>query len=141
MTGTNADGAALQLRVSALPETTYSQGHFPLRLTFVNRGNARVCILGHFLPLPVFFSFDLVKEDGTPIILPGAGKIDFGRQSPPSIELEPGGTWSVVVDLGSLIAEELPAGVYVVSATYHNQYGENCFRGYLRSNTIRINLV
>jgi hypothetical protein len=131
----------LQFEISAIPDATYTSENLPLRIAFRNRGPTVAYILDHFDPLPVFFSFRVVKPDGTPVSLPGAGKIDFGPQAPGLIELGPGKAWSTPVNLTPLIVEELPPGSYTISATYHNQYGDRCFKGRLSSNTIQVNLV
>jgi len=132
---------ALQLEIALLPGATYTQSYFPLRLRFVNCGNEPARILDSFEPLPVFFAFHLVKADGTPIGMPGMGKIDFGPIPPGYIELRAGEAWSIKVDLAGLIGESLSAGTYNLSAIYHNQYGDDCFRGRLNSNVVSIELV
>lgn len=138
--GTNESGSRLQLRISSASETRYDSDTVPVRVTFENRDDDPVSVLDAFEPLPVFFSFRLVNPDGTPVSLPGAGKVDFGPQTPGRVELAPGETLSRTVDLASLLTEPLPPGRYSVSTTYHNQYGEDCFTGRLDSNTIEIDI-
>lgn len=136
--GVNDRDASLQLSISSIPDSSYDADTFPIRVMFENRGDEPVSILDAFEPLPVFFSFHLTKSDGTPIPVPGGGKTDFGPQKPDRVKVAPGETFDLTVNLRSLITGPLPPGQYSVSATYHNQYGEDCFTGRLESNSIKI---
>lgn len=101
-----------------------------------NTGNNSINILKEFAPLPVFFQFNLVKSDGTPIDSPGAGKVDFG--SPMNyVTLESGEFIGIIVSLKN-VYKELRHGKYKLSVEYHNQYGRNCFQGSLTSNSIDV---
>jgi hypothetical protein len=133
----------LTITVSTITGVAYSRRHIPLRIAFENIGEEAITLLQHFDPLPVFFSFNLVAEDGTPVSLPGAGKIDFLEGSITYVTLAPGQTLSVEVDIAELIAfpEQLKPGNYDLSVTYHNQYGENCFQGVLHSSRIQVSLA
>jgi len=119
------------------PRRESSGARFPLRIRFTNEGDAPVDILEAFEPLPVFFAFHLVRPDGTPISLPGAGKIDFGPDGPGHITLQSGETFTLDVDLASLGDVPEP-GLYRLSATYHNQYGRPSAQRVLTSNTIDV---
>ena len=99
-----------------------------------NAGKDSITILKEFAPRPIFFQFNLVKSDGTPIDSPGAGKVDFGRPMK-YVTLEPGKFIGITVSLKH-VYKELQNGKYELSVQYHNQYGDNCFRGSLISNTI-----
>ena len=109
-----------------------------VRIAFVNGGAEPVRLLGEFEPLPVFFSFRLVKADGTPLGLSGGGKIDFGPGRPRYLELAPGAKHTIDADAGTLLSDDLEPGRYSLSVEYHNQYGEDCFRGTLRSNAVSV---
>ena len=113
----------------------------PARLTFVNDGPSAARILDRFEPIPVFFSFDLIKADGTPILLPGGGKTDLGRNGERYFELAAGEARSLVVDIWPLLTTALQPGAYSLRATYHNQYGRDCFRGTLTSNVVAIEVA
>jgi hypothetical protein len=126
-----ADG--LDLRIEPAPD---SHGRLAVRVTFANRGSGRVCLLDCFEPLPVFFSFHLVRADGTPVGLPGGGKIAFGPDAPGYVGLEAGQTFSLDIDLAPLAPRDLEPGAYDVSAEYHNQYGRDCAQRTLQSNTV-----
>lgn len=99
-----------------------------------NVGKGSITILKEFAPRPVFFHYNLIKSDGTPVDLPGAGKVDFDRPMK-YVTLEPGEFIGITVSLEDLY-KKLQNGKYELSVQYHNQYGENCFRGTLTSNTI-----
>lgn len=101
-----------------------------------NAGKGSITILKEFAPRPVFFHYNLIKSDGTPVDLPGAGKVDFDRPMK-YVTLEPGEFIGIIVSLKD-VNKELPHGKYELSVQYHNQYGDNCFRGVLTSNTINM---
>lgn len=101
-----------------------------------NTGSNSINILKEFTPRPVFFQLNLVKSDGTPIDSPGAGKVDFGRPMN-YVTLESGEFIGIIMSLKDAY-KELQNGKYELSVQYHNQYGDNCFRGALTSNSIDI---
>lgn len=105
-----------------------------IRVFIENTGNSDITILKEFKPLPVFFSFHLTKEDGTPISIPGGGKISFGSE-PQHVILRPAEFVGVKINICDLDGK-LSSGRYKLSVEYHNQYGSNCFKGILKSNTI-----
>ena len=133
-----ADASGLELEIAPVPGAVYTTRYLPLGVLFVNRGTTPVRILDCFHPLPVFFSFEMLDAEKTPFNLPGGGKIDFGPSQPTETELGPGSRRRIEIDLAGLVTEPLRPGPYSIAATYHNQYGERCFRGTLRSNTITI---
>ena len=138
---TVGQGATLRLEISKIVGALYERISLPMRITFVNRGTAPIRILDHFEPLPVFFSFHVVKADGTPLIIPGAGKIDFGPNEAGYLDLLPGSSHSIEVNIAGLVTKGLGPGLYSVSATYHNQYGECCFRGVLKSDAVTVEVL
>jgi len=111
-----------------------------VRVTFSNPHDAPIHILDQFEPVPVFFSFDIVGQDGTPVFVPAGGKIDFGPVRPGCRALQQHESHSVDIDLRPLLSAPLRAERYSVSVTYHNQYGDRCFQGVVRSNTIAIDI-
>jgi hypothetical protein len=136
-------GSPLRIVVSAIPGVVYTKSNIPLRVTFENIGRQKMRILRHFDPLPVFFAFDMVGEDGTHVAIPGAGKIDFYEGSIEYATLPAGGTLNVDVNLASVLArpELVKPGKYTISVTYHNQYGEDCFRGMVSSGPASVTLL
>lgn len=135
-----SDNEALELLLAPIPGERFTAHRLPLRIVFVNGAAEPVRILDRFEPLQVFFSFHIARADGTPLSTAGGGKIDFGPEPPGYVELRPGESHSIDVDIAGLLSEALTPGDYSSSATYHNQYGEHCFHGTLESNPITINV-
>lgn len=133
---------ALKVSLSAIQGIVYTKNNIPLKITFENGGLETLRILGHFDPLPVFFTFKMVRADGTPISIPGGGKISFFQDSIKYIELNKDEKFDFQVDLAGIVsfAEELKEGNYTISLVYHNQYGESCFKGSIRSNSINVEI-
>jgi hypothetical protein len=136
-------GPTFGIVLSAIPGRVYTRENSPLKLSFVNMGSEEMRVLRHFDPLPVFFAFGMKDEDGRYLSIPGAGKIDFYKGSIPYENLPPGGSFEIEVNLAEILAypDEAHPGEYTIKATYHNQYGENCFQGAVSSNTITVSLV
>jgi hypothetical protein len=114
------------------------QGPLSFRVIFANRSQHTINLLDRFEPLPVFFSFAIVRADGTPVPVSGAGKIDPGPQGFGFIGLQPGETHAADLELAPWLRAPLPRARYDVTVTYHNQYGAGCFAGTLMSNTISV---
>jgi hypothetical protein len=121
-------------------ELTLQSRQAPLsfRVTFSNRSQHSINLLDRFEPLPVFFSFAIVRADGTPVPVSGAGKIDPGPLGLGCISLRPGETYATDLELAPWLRAPLPPARYDVAVTYHNQYGEECFTGVVTSNTISV---
>jgi hypothetical protein len=121
----------------------YTRQSIPVRITFQNNGDQEIRMLHHFTPLPVFFAFGLTRADGTPIGIPGAGKISFMEGQVDYLTLRKNEFFGFETDLATLIPTTavLPPGQYELSVTYHNQYGENCFQGQLASTPIKLELT
>jgi hypothetical protein len=134
---------SLRILLSATDDTIYSTENIPLTVTFVNLGGEALRLLCYFDPLPVFFAFDMMDEDGRYVAIPKAGKIDIYDSSLPYIKLGSGEDFAIEVNLAGILAypEDMHSGMYTVTATYHNQYGEDCFRGIVNSNSVSILLV
>jgi hypothetical protein len=132
----------VRLVVALVPDTPITTSTVPLAVALLNDGPAPVRVLRHFLPLPVFFELDLVRDDGTPVATIGAGKIAFSEGEPDYADLRPGELVGVAFDLVDVLppGESLAAGSYLLTATYHNQYGEDCFQGVLRSRQLPLTL-
>ncbi len=144
MIGQSAD-PLLKVSIAAIPGATCSHGAIPLKLTFENVSAKKIRILDAFhepKALPVFFQFEMKASDGTPIPIAGAGKIDFSKDSLHYVQLAKGQKYEVMLNLADIIPpdEKLKEGVYGVSLTYYNQYGENCFQGKVTSNLIQLHI-
>lgn len=135
---TSVSDRTLRVNLSTIPGADYGPSSLPLRVTFANERTLPLRILAVFEPLPVFFTFHVVKSDGTPLALPGGGKIDFGPDGPGYLELPPGGSHTIEFNIGTWFSRPLDPGPYSVSVTYHNQYGEDCFRGTVASDPIHV---
>jgi hypothetical protein len=136
----NDETAPIQLTIAPASPAPCFADTIPLSIGLGNRSDASVRMLDVFEPTPVFFSFAIVRADGTPVIVAGGGKIDFGPGQLHYRELKKGDVHTVAVDLAAVVHPRLRPGSYTVSATYHNQYGEECFRGVVSSNSIAIRI-
>jgi hypothetical protein len=128
----------LELTLSPLSGARLSPTALPLRLTFTNTSAETVRLLDCVEPPQVFFSVGIVRSDGTPVLASGGGKIDFGPGEPGYVELAPGEAHAIDLDAARMTAGPLAPGRYAISATYHNQYGSDCFQGTLDSNEIDV---
>ncbi|HIH11439.1 TPA: hypothetical protein HA241_04575 [Candidatus Woesearchaeota archaeon] len=119
---------------------SFAKENVSLTVRFNNLGK-EIKILNLFEPIPVFFSFHIKREDGTPIIVPLGGKIDLINDQINCITLEgPGDQYYADLNLNEILPEGLDVGTYNVSVEYHNQYGD-CFKGVLVSDIITIKVV
>ena len=135
-----ADGEVLEIGLDAVgaPLTTASA---PFRVTFRNAGEAPLNLLAIFEPVPVFFQFQIAGADGTPIDVPGGGKIDPLHGDEPYLALAPGATHAQVVDVAPLLPrQDWASGAYTVSVRYRNAYGVGCYRGVVESEPITVRI-
>jgi hypothetical protein len=130
-----ADGG---LEIELEPGTSnLSTAYAPMRVTFKNTGDSELRILDVFEPIPVFFQFSISKQDGTPITVPGGGKIDPPAGAERYIAIAPGGRYTREIDIAGLLPKsEWVTGDYYLWVTYRNAYGQGCFRGTAESNAI-----
>ena len=124
------------LRLLVVPE--YTSNGVIARVLIENIGKNKVTILKEFSPFPIFFAFRLVSADKTPIGSIGAGKISFDRELS-YVSLEPREVVGTSVRLEDIFPN-VKKGDYELAVTYHNQYGEGCFRGKLVSQSVRITI-
>lgn len=112
----------------------------PLDVVFKNVSTEAVRILKYFDDqenLPIWFDLRMVRSDGTPVTdVRGGGKINLRGQLD-YVTLAPGGSFAVRLDIAKF-APHLTEGSYSVLLVYRNQYGQNCFKGQLESNTIAV---
>ncbi len=149
MVGAEARGgggaANLRIRLDPISGADYTRNSIPLRITFENVGREDVRIVRSFYGhvFPVFFSFEITREDGTPIPgVRGGGKADFPAGAMKYLELRQHEGFYFRVDLSTLLTapEEFKPGIYDVKVTYHNQYGSNCVKGQLVSESITLDI-
>ncbi len=134
----------LQLILEALPPLQLTGQQIQLVVRFKNVSNIPIKLLKVFEPTPVFFSVKIIdRVSDRPIDVAGAGKIDFFGA--PDVEvINPNQEFTVKIDLGQLLAasgKTLKRGLYEVSVTYHNQYGEDVLKGELTSGTVQIRIL
>lgn len=135
-----ADGEQLAIGLEAVgaPLTT---ARAPFRVTFRNAGTEPLNLLAIFEPIPVFFQFEIARSDGTPVQVPGGGKIDPPQGSEPYVALAPGATHVHELDLAPLLpAEGWASDTYTVFVRYRNAYGVGCFRGVIESEPISVRI-
>lgn len=123
----------------------YTVKNIPIGVVFLNSDDQVTRLLNVFekpKALPVFFSFNLTDAEGTPVQTLGGGKIALSKNSMRYIELRKNEKYSLILNLKEFIPSDisLKPGAYNVSVKYHNQYGEDCFKGNLESNTISLYL-
>jgi len=105
---------------------------------FSNTGKEDVRILKSFRPFVVFFLFSIVAADGTPVNVRGGGKVSFREDSMKYLDLGCGEFFGLSVSLTDLLQIPLKTGVYSLSVTYSNQYGNGCFKGRIKSNVLQL---
>ena len=112
------------------PESTTNQLGV-IRVSFVNVSSNDVRLLRTFSKRynpRVWFSMEVVGEDGTPALPVAAGGKVSMRGPVEYIVLHPNESFGFVLDYGGLVPALSP-GRYRVRVTYSNQYGRDCFRG------------
>jgi hypothetical protein len=95
-------------------------------------------MLRMFDPLPVFFTTSLQRLSGEDVDVAGAGKADFPEEELTPTEVGVGESFDAEVDLKPWIRAPLVSGTYSLTMTYHNSYGDGCFRGPLTSAPINV---
>ena len=102
-----------------------------IRVSFVNVSSNDVRLLRTFSKQynqRVWFSMEVVGEDGTPALPVAAGGKVSIRGAMEYIVLHPNESFGFVLDYRGLVPSLSP-GRYRVKVTYSNQYGRDCFRG------------
>ena len=111
-----------------------------LRVIFTNVSRSDVRLLRTFTNesnLQHWFSVSITDFSGTPELSTSAmGKISL-RRDMEYVVLKTQESFGFVMDYRTLVPI-LSSGKYRVRIIYHNQYGENCFRGMLESNSIEV---
>ncbi len=150
-----ADSPPLKLTLSTMPDTKYTVGNIPLKLTFQNTSEGQIRILDCFndpQALRIFFWFDVRRDNGEVVYIPGGGKISISKGDFKYITLEKDGKFELLINLNDIMLPstekkagvpntELRVGTYSIFVTYHNQYGDDCFKGFINGNTIKVNIT
>jgi hypothetical protein len=118
-------------------------GSVPVDLVFKNVSREEVRLLKRFEPeedLPIWFSVHLSSADGTPVLgAKGGGKITLRGTLDYAI-IKPGEEFRLRLDAAKFFESEIPYGTYRANVAYHNQYGQDCFKGHLKSNSVTITI-
>lgn len=136
---TTSDSSKMTFSVKVNEEKKLSSNDITLTLEFKNVSSSSIKILDVFVPMPVFFSIKIVKNDGSVITPPGGGKIAFSKDSLPLIEILSNRSYIKQFNLGGVLKSYgivLPEGMYKLNMSYHNQYGKDCIKGWFNSNEI-----
>lgn len=135
---------ALQVTLSTNASVIYTRKRVPLRVTFeVAESNIRLLRL--FKPTREFF--DVSLEDTAGNLVPVLKSAPATQDSIPStkdlqyLELRDGEAFSTQVDVAELLPQDLKEGRYRITLTYHNEHGDNCFRGTKKSNSVVVSIV
>src|SRR5262249_34289107 len=136
-TATPMEKDQLSLTVKTLDGVMYRTDNIPLEIVFHNDGKEPVRMLDVFnnaSSKKIFFVVTLSDANDSPLFTSGGGKITFSKDSPKYLELGPGDETTVMINLVDFVpaARSLEPGIYKLSVTYFNQYGENCFKGPLK---------
>lgn len=135
----------LNMNVDIISGVNYSTENIPIHIVFHNNGNEPVKLLNIFddsKAVKIFFYVNLTDSKGTPVNTTGGGKISLSEQSIKYVELKKGEKYTVTLNLKDFLPKDysLKSGIYDVSVIYRNQYGENCFKGKLESDSVSLNL-
>lgn len=137
--------APFEMKVKIVSGAFYTTGDIPLDIVFRNNADESIRLLNTFddpKTKRVFFSVTLRDSNETPLFTAGGGKVDFSSDSLKYIELKKGEETAVRINLMDFAPPNcsLKSGIYSVSIIYRNQYGENCFKGTLESNSLNLSL-
>jgi hypothetical protein len=113
--------------------------HLLLKMEFKNTTKETLRLLKIFEPIPVFFSIEISNQNGEYFNPPGAGKASFTTGAFEYINIPPNKTFIKELDVHQVLSEYnimLETGKYKLKASYHNQYGENCIKGWFTSKEI-----
>lgn len=135
------DDPPLSLKIEAIDGVTYSSKILPINVVFRNTKDESIRLLDVFRDSKMKLSFFTVKitdANETPINTVGGGKISLSKDAMKYITLKREESYLVPLDLVDFLPTDgrLQPGSYSVSVTYQNQYGEDCFKGKVESNTI-----
>ena len=124
-------------------KSTHRSNEVSIDIVFENLTDENIRILDCFDPLPVFFSFNIKKEDGTYLDLPGAGKIAFSQGDLKYINVEPNESHTLHLDISNFIESygtKFSKGKYEIQVHYHNQYGDDCIKGWFEIEPTEFNI-
>ena len=129
------------LRLTLQAGQVRASGPLTVTARFTNVSSQPVRMLPVFDPLPVFFTTKLQRLSNGEVDVAGAGKADFPDEALQPRVVRPGESLDAELDLGPWIRGTLRPGHYGLTLTYHNAYGEGCFRGPLTSDPITVEVA
>ncbi len=144
---TKSDKPVLDLRAKLVNGTVYlNDKDIPIDVVFRNVGDKPVRLLGIFDDLAaqrIIFHLKMTDSKGTPIETLGGGKISLSQDSIKYFTLGKDETYTVRLNLKDFLLENysLKSGSYDVTVIYFNQYGEDCFKGRLKSNPEKLTVA
>jgi hypothetical protein len=135
---------SLVLIVQLLNNEVALKTRVPLEITFKNAGSTSIRVLDTFKPEEAvfFFRLKLARANGMLVPTRGGGKVDLDPSLVKYREIGPGASFSTTLNLIDFLGDrsQLQPGEYSLLVTYSNQYGTDCFKGTVSSQTIRIQL-
>lgn len=133
----------LMLVISLVGSSPVQNDRIVLNTVFENVSDDKVRILDSFdvqKNLPIWFQVQMVRLDGTPVSgVRGGGKINL-RGTLKYVTLKPGERFQLQLDIAKMMTERY-VGDFKISLLYRNQYGQDCFKGVVNSNTLALSLV
>jgi hypothetical protein len=143
-TGSTTDTPEMDFIIKCSNGKKMKNDNIIINMDFKNTSDKQARLLNVFDPLPVFFSINLLAQNGEEISPPGGGKISLDADSVNYIDLPPQASYDTVLNVSEALKKYdiiLPAGTYKLNMSYHNQYGEDCFTGWFDSNQIEIDVT
>lgn len=124
-----------------LPEHSklVSANDITVNIKFTNKSGTDVRLLKVFEPVPIFFSIQLTDSARKTVDVPGAGKISIPENLLEYVSVPAGASYIKSLRISDFLQEYnkvLPYGKYRCKIIYHNQYGNNCVKGWFESNVI-----
>lgn len=129
------------LRLTLHARPVRESGPFVVTARFTNVSSQPLRMLPVFDPVPVFFTTELHRLSNGDVDVAGAGKADFPDEALQPAVLSSGESLDAEIDLRPWIRGVLTPGRYGITLTYHNAYGEGCFRGPLTSDSITVEVT
>jgi hypothetical protein len=144
ITKSNANIGGLNIITVNNSNFRYADNNIPIAIVFENTSEETIRILDGLSKkgnLPAFFSFEIINKNGDVVFKTRKAKIEIPKDSMSYIEIKKGEKHKVVFELQDLISLEFiknkvvnfSNGEYKSVVTYNSQYGDNCFRGKIRS--------
>jgi len=106
-----------------------------IRVEFSNEGIKEICLLRVFKPTAAFFDVALKSSTGQeilttkPVVSEAIQAKLRNSKNLNYLDLQSDEAFSVQINASEFIPRDLQEGSYRITLTYHNEYGENCFKG------------